>query len=381
MVQTPVVSGSFQAAMLPLLSFTGGLAFLCGLNLYLTTFLAGVAVRQGWLDASLHPALAVLGHPVLITVAAVLFVIEFVADKVPWFDSLWDAVHTLIRPLGAVGLTLAISQGASLDASATTLLALAAGGISLCTHLTKSGVRLLINASPEPVTNILASLAEDVSVVLLLLLLVNAPVTGFAACLALFAAAWMVLPRLFRLVKTSLFLTWKKIFGRVPAGSHTGPLPAALTVAQESLLVAGSGPEVLPPAWAVPCVSGKARGLRGHRANLFGTLIAPKAQPGILLFVSKRWFRRRAGVISLAGASVRQEHTFLSENLVIHRPDDGLHLIFRFSHAEGPLVKRLVDGLNAQLGLTAPLSHTPPAVLSPRGEPESTWSSLPPVAH
>jgi len=229
--------------MLHLLSFTGGLAFLCGLNLYLATFLAGLAVRQGWVESSLHPALAVLGHPALMTIAAVLFVIEFFADKIPWFDSLWDAVHTLIRPLGAVGLSLAISQAASFDATVTTLVAVTAGGIALCTHLTKSGVRLLINASPEPVTNVLASLAEDVSVVLLLFLLVSAPVTGFAVCLALLAATWIALPRIFRLVKTSLFLLWKKLFGKVPAGSHSGKLPDALTVAQETLLLATAGPD------------------------------------------------------------------------------------------------------------------------------------------
>jgi hypothetical protein len=304
---------------------------------------------------------------------------------VPWFDSLWDAVHTLIRPLGAIALSVAISQAASLDAAVTVLVALAAGGMALCTHLTKSGVRLLINASPEPVTNVLASLAEDVGVVLLMLLLVKAPVTGFAACLGLLAGTWIVLPRLFRLVKTSLFLLWKKVFGAAPAGRHAGQLPHALTVAQESLLVSMAGAEVLPPLWAVPCVSGRSTALKGHGPNRFGTLVAPLAQPGMLYFVSKAWFRRRAVMISLAGAGVRQESTFLSENLVIHRPDDGLHLVFRFTRAEGPLVKRLVAGLESRLGLAAPVP-CPPSMLPsgpvPFGDAvDAAWHTPPPLRH
>lgn len=371
--------------MLHLLSFTGGLAFLCGLNLYLATFLTGLAVRQGWAGPNLHPALENLGHPALMTVALILFLIEFVVDKIPWSDSLWDAVHTLIRPIGAAGLSLVISQAVSLDATATALVALAAGGIALCTHLTKSGVRLLINASPEPVSNILASIAEDVSVVLLLLLLVKAPVTGFAACLVLLAGSWIVLPHLLRLVRTSVFLIWKKLFGFAPAGAHGGRLPDALTVAQETLLLAAAGPEVLPPAWAVSCVSGKSLALPGHRPNRFGTLVSPRAQPGTLIFVFKRGFRRRFVGFSLAGAAIRRESTFLSENLVIHRPDDGLHLVFRFIRAEGPLVQRLVAGLEASLGLSAPLPQgpalIPPLPLSQNGGSRTDWATPPPLTH
>ncbi len=373
--------------MLPLLSFTGGFAILCGLNLYLATFLAGLAVRQGWIGSSLHPALEIMGHPVLMTVALILFLVEFVADKVPWFDSLWDAVHTLIRPPAAVALSLAISQAASLDAPAAILVALAAGGMALCTHLTKTGVRLLINASPEPVTNVLASLTTDAGVVLLMLLLVQAPVTGFAVCLALLAGTWIVLPRLFRLVRTSLFLLWKKIFGTVPVGRDGDRLPQALTLAQETLLLATAGPDVLPPAWAVPCVSGRSHSMPGHRPNRFGMLIAPEARPGTLIFVPKAWFRRQAVVVSLAGAMVRQETTFLSENLVIHRPDDGLHLVFRFTKAEGLLVQRLVAGLEARLGLAAPLLLSPspsPQLSLPVIKPavvDAAWGRPPPLRH
>lgn len=340
--------------MLPLLSLTWGLAFLSGLNIYLATALAGIAVRAGWLDTSLYPALDFLGHPALLAVSLVLFAVEFITDKIPWVDSLWDLVHTAIRPLGAAAVAWAIAGAAGLETASTLAITGVAGFIALCTHLTKSGVRLLINASPEPVTNILASLAEDVSVVLLMLLMVNAPVTGFAACLALLAVTWITLPRLLRLVRTSVYLMWKKVFGRAPVWQHSGRMPAALTVRQETLLTETAGADAVPATWAVACASGKAQGLPGHRPNRFGTLVAPVNQPGTLVFIRQGWFRGQGVRLSLAGATVRRESTFLSENLVIHRADDGLHVAFRFTRAEGPVVARLVAGLETRLGLAAP---------------------------
>ena len=370
--------------MLPLFSFMGGLSFLCGLNLYLATFLVSFSVRQGWVEESLHPALAVLGHPAIMIMALVLFLVEFILDKIPWVDSLWDAVHTVIRPAGAVWLSWVISGAAGFGAGATAAIASAALVIALSTHLTKSGVRLLINASPEPFTNILASLAEDLTVILLLLLLIKAPVTGFVACLALLAGTWIILPRMFRLVKTSLFLLWKKYVSRATyPGLHHGALPAALTVAQETELAALAGADATAAAWAMPCVSGKTRGLAGLRANRFGTLIAPAAHPGILCFLSRGWFHRHAIRISLAGANIRQEIHFLSANLVIHRPEDGLHVVFRFTRVEAPLVARLVQDLHARLGLVAPGPPLPPAPLPPPAggvPPPPAWN-LPPISH
>jgi Domain of unknown function (DUF4126) len=341
--------------MLPLLCLTFGLAFLSGLNLYLATFLTNLAVSQGWIA---HPALAFLGHPAILFIVLGLAVVEFVVDKIPWVDSLWDAVHTLIRPAGALVIALTIAGAAGLGAEATTAVGIAAVLLTLSAHLTKSGLRLLINASPEPFTNILTSLVEDVIVVLLTLLLIKAPVTGFSACLILLGGTWIALPRLGRLVKTSLFLLWKKCFGST-AAAHQGQLPSSLTVAQETQLttLCGSGPA--RAAWAVACVSGKSRALPGHRANRFGTLVAPLDQPGALFFLTKGWFQRHAVRISLAGATIRQESTFLSENLVIHRADDGLHLVFRFTRAEAGLVARLTSDLQTRLGLSAPLPPLP----------------------
>ena len=210
-----------------------------------------------------------------------------------------------------------------------------------------------------------------------MVLLINAPVTGFAACLALLAGTWMVLPRLLRLVKASLFLVWKKYLGRVAMPDFPQTvLPSALTVEQETQLIEKVGPEAAVAWWAVPCVSGKASGLPGLRPNRFGTLVAPAAHPGTLVFLSRGWFRRHAVRVSMAGASIRQESGFLSENLVIHRADDGLHLVLRFTRGEGPLVARLVQGLHSRLGLAAPVSG-----LSREAAATEAWDVPRPLQH
>jgi hypothetical protein len=137
-----------------------GLAALAGVNLYLTVLVAGLAVRFGWLDlAGEYAQLAVLGHPWIIGVAAGMFLIEFFADKVPLIDSAWDSVHTLIRPAG--GVVLALTALGGMDPVVLVIAVLVAGTASLSTHGTKAGVRAVVNLSPEPVSNAVASVTED----------------------------------------------------------------------------------------------------------------------------------------------------------------------------------------------------------------------------
>ena len=349
--------------MLPFVCFTFGLAFLCGLNLYLAAFLTSLAVQHGWVDAALHPALAALGHPAVSVVALLLFLTEFVLDKIPWVNSLWDAIHTLVRPAGAMVLSWVVFSGMGLSVGGSMVLLIALSGlIALSTHLTKSGVRLLINASPEPFTNILASLAADIVVVSLLLLLINAPVTGAAACLALLAGTWIALPRLLRLVRTSLYFLVKKLVGSPTTEQTT--LPVALSWAHGEQLrnllpESGGGASAV---WAVPCVSGNCREVPGLRPNHRGTLVAPSGHPGTLFFFYRGWFRRYAVPLSLAGCTVRQETTFLSENLVIDHAADGQQAVFRFTRAEALLTAGLVGKMRSSLGLDAPSGLASPAM-------------------
>lgn len=137
-----------------------GLATLAGVNLYLTVLVAGLAVRFHWIDlAGSYEQLAVLGNPWVIGVAAALFVIEFFADKIPMVDSAWDSMHTLIRPAG--GAALALTALGELDPVMLTIAALLAGTASLSTHGAKAGTRAVVNLSPEPVSNTVASVTED----------------------------------------------------------------------------------------------------------------------------------------------------------------------------------------------------------------------------
>lgn len=137
-----------------------GLGIAAGLSLYGTAFLTGLAIHLGWvrLVPGWEP-LAVLADPVVLTIAGVLFAIEFFADKIPWVDSLWDAIHTLIRPIG--GALLALRVLGDLSPAAEVIAFLLLGGVTLATHSAKASVRLVVNASPEPVSNILVSLAEN----------------------------------------------------------------------------------------------------------------------------------------------------------------------------------------------------------------------------
>lgn len=179
-----------------------GLASLAGINLYLTTLLVGVAVRFNLLHlADQYQDLAVLGHTPVLAVAGGLYLVEFVADKTPWFDSLWDAVHTLIRPVG--GTVLALHTLGDLSPEAQVIAGLLAGGAALTTHSAKAGTRLLANHSPEPASNILLSLVEDIAVVGGSVLAVAFPAIAFFVFAVLLTLIWLLLPRVWRVLRRS----------------------------------------------------------------------------------------------------------------------------------------------------------------------------------
>ncbi len=137
-----------------------GLAVASGLSLYGAVFVSGLAIRLGWIH--LDPtwaSLSVLADPVVLGVSGVLLAIEFLADKILVVDSLWDAVHTVIRPVG--GALLASRALGELSPAAEVLALLLLGGATLATHAAKASTRLVVNASPEPVSNVIISLAEN----------------------------------------------------------------------------------------------------------------------------------------------------------------------------------------------------------------------------
>jgi hypothetical protein len=147
--------------VLTTLGRTLGFSFAAGINLYATVAILGLASRYGWVD--LPPQYQVFDNNWIIAGALVLYVIEFFADKIPWLDSTWDAVHTLIRPIG--GALIAIATIGDVSPGMQTIVGLMGGALATSTHLSKSGTRAVANASPEPFTNWILSLAEDVFVV------------------------------------------------------------------------------------------------------------------------------------------------------------------------------------------------------------------------
>jgi hypothetical protein len=146
---------------LPDLALAAALAWGAGLRLYLVVLLCGLAARFGGWPLPDH--LQVLQHPLVMGVAGFMTVIEGLADKVPWLDSLWDTVHTLIRiPAGAALAGAVFGDSGTAVATAAALLG---GSLTATTHLAKSGARALVNTSPEPFSNIALSLAEDAAVI------------------------------------------------------------------------------------------------------------------------------------------------------------------------------------------------------------------------
>jgi len=147
---------------LEILGLAGSLSLLAGWRLYLCVLATGIAMHFGLLPLPDHlQSLQILANPWVMGVAGVATLAEFLADKVAWIDSAWDAVHTFIRPVGGALLTLAIVDPA--DPATQVIAFLLGGGATLLSHGSKAGTRAVVNASPEPFSNVAVSTLEDVA--------------------------------------------------------------------------------------------------------------------------------------------------------------------------------------------------------------------------
>lgn len=203
------------------LAMTLGIAWASGINLYAAVFMLGYLGMTG--NIHLPPDLAVLSDPLVLAAAGFMYCVEFFADKTPGVDSGWDAIHTFIRiPAGAI-----LAAGAIGEVSPAAQLAagLIGGSIAAGSHFTKAGSRVLINTSPEPVTNWMASIGEDVAVFAGLWAALHHPVL-FLVLLALFIALMIwLLPRLLRAMRT-LFGFIARRYGGKSAGTPAPPSPS-----------------------------------------------------------------------------------------------------------------------------------------------------------
>jgi hypothetical protein len=177
-----------------------GSGWAAGINLYLVALLLGTAGRLGWADIP-----DVLTRLDVMIVAGVLYAIEFVADKVPFVDSVWDVIHTVIRPLGAAALGAVIAgESASIG---TAIGAAVAGALALDAHAAKASTRVVVNTSPEPVSNVGLSLVEDLGVAGLVTLAVTYPVPTIIVVAILVVAATALTIWIWRIARRS----WKKL--------------------------------------------------------------------------------------------------------------------------------------------------------------------------
>lgn len=189
-----------------LVALAAVLGFASGIRLYAVLLVVGLVGYAGWVE--LPSGLAILQHPFVLIAAGLMFLVEFVADKIPGVDTLWDGIQTFIRiPAGAA---LAAGVFGGLDSAAwTTVAAILGGTLAATSHFTKAGTRAAANTSPEPFSNVALSVAEDVAVGGLLWLVMTYPWVAAAIVGVLVLVALWALPKLFRFVRRLL----KVLFG------------------------------------------------------------------------------------------------------------------------------------------------------------------------
>lgn len=174
--------------IMEIIGIAGSVSLLSGWRLYLTIFATGLAMRSGVLPLPEHlAALDALANPWVMGVAGVAALAEFFADKVMWLDSVWDTVHTFVRPVGGALLALAVVDPG--DPVTQVVAFILGGGGALLAHGGKAGARAVVNTSPEPVSNIAMSTTEDVATVGLLYLVYEYPLAAGVVALALLGIA------------------------------------------------------------------------------------------------------------------------------------------------------------------------------------------------
>jgi hypothetical protein len=177
-----------------------GAGFSSGLNLYATVATLGLLERFGVIH--LPPSLHALAHPAVLGIAVVLYLVEFFADKVPYVDTAWDALHTFIRPPAAA--FLAYSAAGAAPTQWRWAAALLAGGVALTSHGTKASARAAVNTTPEPLSNWALSFGEDVLAVWLTWMATAHPVATTFIVVALVALSLFLLFHLFRFARRAL---------------------------------------------------------------------------------------------------------------------------------------------------------------------------------
>ena len=297
---------------LQILGSAMGLGLLAGVRLYATVFALGLAIRLGWFQlGSGFQHLDVLAQTPVLALSGAAFLIEFFADKVPWLDSMWDSVHTFIRPIGAA--LLGATALGNFDPTTRMLLAMLCGGVAFTGHTSKAATRLVANHSPEPFSNVALSVAEDLIVPAGLWVVFQHPlVAGVIVVIFLVLFTWLS-PKIFRLLHVS-WTALRSIIGKW-VGERSSIADVRLPVRAEGT-VRRALEELpfhpLPEAFVrkldgeatvgIRCVAtASVRGLK----NSIGYLCAT---PNELVFIAQRTFRLRTYRVRLSDLTQARLH-------------------------------------------------------------------------
>lgn len=321
-----------------------GFATLAGLNLYLVVFVTGLAINQGWVDvSSTYPDLLVLGDPAVMTAAGVFFCLEFFSDKVPWVDSLWDSIHTLVRPVG--GALLAIHTLGPTEPAFDVIVALLAGGTTLVAHSFKSGTRLALNASPEPVTNIAASVTEDIAVLGGLALMSVNPILAAIFCILFLGVSLYLTPKLFRRIRAFFWMLRYKALSLVSRPDREGLMYAGLSSDEDQYLGTILGGRKADPTWSTKVLVGKCKRFPGFTTMTFGRLICENQTTGYLHFIGRKMWRFYHAKLSLSDLEITQEPRFFGEDVVLYDLEGKRKLVLRLPAGHRELANRVVEEL------------------------------------
>jgi hypothetical protein len=330
--------------VLQTLSVALGLAALSGYSLYLTVFSTGLAVHLGWVHlAPQFSSLSVLGDPGVLIVSGILFAMEFFADKIPWVDSVWDAAHTVIRPIGGAFLaTRALGHATPVF---EVIVALLGGAMSFASHSLKASTRLVVNSSPEPFSNIAVSAGENVLVVGAVTLLWHYPIAVFLFLALLFALTFYFLPKIWRSTWINLWFISRKL-NQISGPGNVENLPAKLPSRYNKSFRRLTGASEATVAWAVPCVSGKGKHLEPNR---FGYLVATNESPCKVCFFTRTMIGSASKMLEIEQFKVSIERRLLFEELSLDGLGKNHRYTFKFDVGSAGLAAKVAAELEYRL--------------------------------
>lgn len=265
-----------------------GLGFVAGVRLYSTVLVLGLGLRFGWFQApaGFEQHFGVLTNPIVLGAAALAYLAEFFADKIPWVDSLWDGFHTFVRPLGAA--LLGVTLLGPIDPALKLAVVVLCGGVAFTSHSSKAAMRLAANHSPEPFSNIGLSLLEDALAPLGVWLSMNHPGVVFGVVAAFLVVFLWVSPKVIRLLRVQIaalwawLTSWNKASADV-ADALSAVADAAAPLPEGHAKAARKHLNGAQPAGLRCAATKKIRGLR----NSIGYLVVSDQ---LVLFVTRRHF-------------------------------------------------------------------------------------------